>query len=1163
MNENWEQTVWKIFDAYYAENNIATMQIKSYNHFITFGISQIAEQEEIFLGEQQHKIKFSSIKVERPYVIEEDRKIKLAFPGDARSRDLTYDAAIFCDIVETFFQGDKEVTKIHPMQVIGRMPVMLRSCICNLSFMNQEERIKAGECPSDNGGYFIVKGNERVLTGQLRANYNTIFVIKQTSSEKKYSHIAEVRSMSAETGHSVLVQAMISHDEKSINFSLPSIKEHIPVGIVFKAMGYLEAEQIIDVIALPDIKDPEKFKKIRNLATTIINNASICSTQKESLKYIGQHAMHTISDDKKEPYAWQVVETEQFPHLGISSSLKEQAYFLGSILRKLLLVVLGLRSEDDRDNLALKRIDISGALMHELFRNLFKKFVNSVKTNLEKKKRDTDALPIILRTKNITKGLHQCLANGNWSVQKNSSYVKTGVSQVLDRMTYGSSCSHLRRILLPVGKEGKNAAIRMIHPSQFGYVCPSETPEGHKVGIVLNFSLFTEVSTRVPIIDVKRVLAECKFIKSVEKIDIKKYKDLTPLFLNGVIIGFVSNQKSAVQKLLILRENNKIEKEVSISYDPVDNEIRIYCDEGRFLRPLLTVKNNKLTLPIKKKYTWTRLIEKNYIQFIDPSEAEWSVIAMTPASINTQENNYCEIHPCTMLGIMGSVIPFPDHSQSPRNCYQCSMGKQALGVPLLSYNLRTDTLLRILHYSQKPIIFTKPSQYLGFNEMVSGMNAITAVMPYYGYNQEDSIIANKSAGERGFMVLTSYRTIDDSEKKRDTYSQEKICLPPESTPKIKPDEPGYFRRKNANYSFLDENGIVKPTIPYERKCDNSKCEIVWYPGRQKFCPDCKKIGTEKRGGQNIAVKKGDVIIGKIITTTTRNSHEKIIDVSRVIEDGEEGIIDRVHVYVTPNGYRLVQVVIRRVNEAILGDKLASRSAQKGTIGFAFHEIDMPFTNQGIIPEIIINPLCMPSRMTINQLIECPYAKICAVEGIYGDATPFTERSNNIADKLMKDKFPKMDKSGFKRDGWEKMRAGMTGEEIHHEIFIGPTFYQRLKHTVADKLHARPRGPCSTLTRQPLEGRARDGGLRFGEMERDCMIAHGASEFLRERLFTVSDKFQVPVCELCGFMTNTTTECQLCKSNQVAIVNLPYASKLMIQELTQLCLKIRIFPAKTR
>lgn len=1117
-NNITEENIWKVFETYYKNNSIVSSQLDSYNDFINFGLQEIIDQEST-ITMPNYIVKFGHISLAEPQVIEEDRTLKKIFPMEARKRDLNYDSAIYCDISETYIDGEIKEEKIHNRIVIGRMPVMLRSCICNLTKLSLDEQIEEGECPNDPGGYFIIKGNERVLVGQMRANYNHVFVLQQKHGEK-YKYIAETRSMSTETGHSVLLQAMFGVDDRTIVFSLPYIKEHIPVGVVFKALGYTNEQDIIHLIGL----DNEKSRKYLRY---ILRDSFFCQTKEEALKYIGKFALHIIQKDKEESYASQVVESELLPHLGVSASVLEIACFLGHMVRKLITTVIGVRGEDDRDNYSNKRVEVAGALLYDIFRNLFKKYIQFIVLQLEKKKQRPDILSIISRTKNITKGIHQCMATGNWGVQKNASYVRTGVSQVLDRLTYCATLSHLRRVLIPIGKEGKNTAIRQIHPSQYGFICPCETPEGHKVGVVLNFSLLSKVTKKTPIVIIRRIIEDCKTITLLKDIDLKYIKNYSSVFLNNIIIGFTQDPDSTLEEVRNLRKIGIIDNEVSVSYDIVDNDLKIFCDEGRFIRPLFTLTNNKLNIQPQEKYKWKSLIKKGLIQYVDCSEIENSVIAMTPEMLKVQYNDYCEIHPCTMLGIMASMIPFADHSQSPRNCYQSSMGKQALGIPILSYNLRADTILHVLHYPQRPLVCTKPAEIFGINDMPSGINAIVAIACYSGFNQEDSVMLNFSAVQRGMFCLTSYHTIDCFEKKRDTYSFEEIRMPPPSSEhNIKEGHKEYFKRKNANYSLLDDNGIIR---------------------------------TRTLKGEAVIVKKGDVIIGKVVNTGNKNGEETKVDASVVIDTGEEGVIDKVISTITPNGYKLVKVVIRVYRSPTLGDKLASRSAQKGTIGMMYRQEDMPFTSSGIVPDIIINPCCIPSRMTINQLIECALGKECTITGNYADATPFTQNSVNIADKIVERANSNIEKYGFQSQGWETMYNGMTGEMMEAKIFIGPTYYQRLKHMVVDKMHARAKGHVTMLTRQPLEGRAKDGGLRFGEMERDAMISHGTTRFLKERLFDVSDPFQISLCKKCGIATNNTKECQSCKGNDIKYCNLAYASKLLTQELTALGLKVSMFP----
>jgi DNA-directed RNA polymerase II subunit RPB2 len=1130
MSKEMETHVWNTIESFFKTYGVVHQQIDSFNYFINRGIQEVIDEEaDISLVPKEgsrYVVHFGPVTVLNPSVIEDDRNLKLVFPSEARNRDLNYDSAICCDITETFYENNVVVEELkHYRIAIGRTPIMLCSEKCNLSNMSKEEKIKKGECEFDNGGYFIIKGNERVLVSQLRGNHNTVIVLKQKQADK-YDHIAEIRSMSEETGHSVQIRALISTD-KTVVFSIPYIKEYIPVGILFKALNFTSEEEISHLIAL-DIEDEEKNKNVKKIIKSIVRDAHFVQDQEEALIYIGQYAMHAIPKEKRRAYAWQVVETELLPHMGISSTIKEKAIFLGHIIKKLLLTHLGLRQPDDRDNYSNKRIETAGILCTELFKTLYKRFINTLTLQLEKKKSKPEILSIISRVNNITLGLKHSFATGNWGAQKNA-YIRTGVSQVMSRMTYGATLSHMRRIVIPIGKEGKNAKIRQIHSSQFGYICPAETPEGQTAGIVMNFSLLTRVTRKVPTIVVKEIIERNENLLRIVDVELENFGKMARVFLNGILLGLTEDPISFTDDIKMLRKTKQLDSEISVSYDMMDEEVRIYCDAGRGIRPFFTINqkddNPSLNFTLSDSPNWDELVKKSVIEYIDNSELENAVVAMTPAKIPEWRNDYCEIHPSMLLGVMGGMIPFPDHSPSPRNCYQCSMGKQAIGMFALSYQHRTDTIVNVLDYPQKPMVSTKPSKFMGFNDMPSGINAIVAVMSYTGYNQEDSVILNQDSIERGLFTVTSYFTITETEKKGGMYTNEIICLPPKTTDGIKVGEPDYFKRKSGNYSFLNEQGIIR---------------------------------------EKMTVKRGDVIVGKVLVKTSKTGVETKTDCSLTIKPGEEGIIDKVRVTTTPSGYKMVKVVIRKQRIPEIGDKFASRAAQKGTTGAIYRREDMPFNIDGICPDIIINPHCIPSRMTMNQLMECVLGKVCAISGEYGDATPFTSSStNNAADRIcqaLADAGMKAGKAGqtaYDRHGWETLYNGMTGEPVRCKVFMGPTYYQRLKHMVSDKIHSRAHGHVTTLTRQPLEGRSRDGGLRFGEMERDCQISHGCARFLKERLFDCSDAYQIPICNLCGMITTTFTDCSVCKTDKVTLCDLPYASKLLTQELMAMGIKISI------
>ena len=1107
-----EKDIWMILKNYFSINGILKIQLHSFNDYINNGIQSVIDNESDIKIEQSNNQKyivhFGTISINSPSIIEDDRTLKIIYPSNARQRDLNYDASILCDITETLYENDKIIEQhIHHKVCIGRTPIMVMSDKCNLYNLSKQSKISKLECENDNGGYFIIRGIERVIVAQLRGNYNQVMVFKQKEGEK-YSFISEIRSMSEETGHSVQVKTYIGSNNRTILISLPYIKDPIEVGIIFKAFGYVTDEDIENLIGKNE--HTEKYIKY------ILRDSFFIETQHDALCYIGQFAIHIIPKEKRKNYGLQVVETEIFPHLGISSSNIEKALFIGYMINKLILTKLKIRNIDDRDNYANKRVETSGMLCTELFRTLFKRYLNTIKMQIEKKQAKCDIISIVSRLNTITNGLKYCFSTGNWGVQKNA-YIRTGVSQVMSRLTYGATLSHMRRVIFPIGKEGKNAKIRQIHTSQFGYICPSETPEGATAGIVLNFSLLCTVTTKIPTTIIKEIVENMKTIHLIKDIQLNTIVHYTYIFINGILIGMTNDTVSFINEFTHLKNTKIIHQNVSISYDITNNEIKIYCDAGRCIRPLFTVGPNGLNIIKKDGTVWNELVYKNLIKYVDNSELENHVVALNPSLINTQDKQtLCEIHPSMLLGVMGNIIPFPDHSPSPRNCYQCSMGKQAIGMYALSYKHRTDTITHVLDYPQKPLVSTLPSQFMGFNEMPSGINAIVAILSYTGYNQEDSVILNKAAIERGMFTVTSYRTISDIEKKNNISIFETICIPPSSTTGLLQKNHGYFKRKYYDYSMLDDRGIVKK-------------------------------GTH--------VKKGDVIIGKILTTISK-TEEKKTDISVIIKQGEEGIVDSIYFSITPNGYKLVKVVIRHQRIPEIGDKVASRAAQKGTIGAIYNQEDMPFTADGITPDIIINPHCIPSRMTTNQLMECVLGKACSLNGTYGDATPWS--SNNTTD-IICDLLSSagLQNKSYNKYGWEKLTNGFTGECIKAKVFIGPTYYQRLKHMVADKMHARSKGHVTTLTRQPLEGRSRDGGLRFGEMERDCMIAHGTSRFLKDRLFDCSDPYTIKICDKCGIISSNKSECKSCKMDNITTCNIPYASKLLIQELIAMGIKISI------
>ena len=711
-----EEHTWNILGDHFKRKGFVHHQTESFDQFINVGINKIiTEEPEIVLNSKNgknpgsytsYKVSFSNVYVPYPTVTEDTRVLRGFLPAEARQRDLTYDAPIYATITETLeIDGKEPETNQYVRVVLGRIPIMLRSSKCYLTNMTPEERIQAGECKHDQGGYFLIRGKERVLVSQLRGVYNIPLVLEQRPGDK-YSFICEMRSMSEENGHSVLISAVLGVDDRTLSFSLPYIKDYIPMGVVFKAMGY-HVDQFSDLIGLSCEKTKKYIRLIINDSFFVEekedgyslfvfeNQKKVAeslqvdetstegkrrvndklkemwkneipdvwkhkSTQNNAIKYIGQHANHPIKESERKDYGEQVVECEIFPHMGLTSTFKEKAYLLGHMIHKLLATRLGFRKPDDRDNYINKRVESPGILCHELFRQLFKKYIGSIIATIEKKKQLPDVMSIIPRLTDITKGFIHCFGTGNWGVPKNS-YVRQGVAQILSRLSYGATLSNLRRVSIPVGKESKNTAIRQINPSQIMYICPVETPEGAPVGIVLNLSLLTRISNRTPTVLVKEVLEICKYMSPIS--DFNVLNEQTKVFLNGILTGVTEEPNELVEELKEMRRIKMLPWDVSISYDEVDDEVNICSDEGRLLRPVFKVQDDCIMAKETDGVNWDELVEKGLIVYIDNMEANGSVIAFNQKELSEYKSSYCEISAAMMLGVMASIIPFPDHSQ--------------------------------------------------------------------------------------------------------------------------------------------------------------------------------------------------------------------------------------------------------------------------------------------------------------------------------------------------------------------------------------------------------------------------------------------------------------------------------------------------------------------
>jgi len=1098
-------------------------------------------------------IEFESIT--SPRIYENNGAQSIMYPNEARLRNFTYAGDIYIKFkFKTYEKYGEGLTKqrINKEVVLdnikcGKLPIMLGSKACILSNISLNKKIDYEECEYDEGGYFIINGTEKVLVSQERQAENKVYCFKNSKFQPKYSHIVEIRSVPDKTvltpkNLQIKITSKQSIQGKNIKVSIPHIKQDIPLFVIFKVLGVVTDYEIVEYI-LYDVPK-KKWKEYTQFLRSSLEETHNITSQEMAQEYLCRYVnMMGYQRDKSEHerrmiYLKDIIKNDLLPHIG--NNYKKKAFFIGHMVKQLLDVFLNKRKIDDRDSYINKRIDTAGVLMTNLFRQYYTKAIKDMKTNINKEfssgswKADNNFNKIINKTNiykvikfsTITTGLKFALATGNWGIKNNKN--KQGIAQVLSRLTYNSSLSHLRRINTPIEKSSKLIAPRKLHNTQCMYICSAETPEGASVGVVKNLALSCHVTKYSDINLVINVLNNIPYIKNIENFNPVDLKNTYKIIINGDWRFCVDRPKKIVDTLKNLRRSGILHIHTSIVWKYFSKTIEIYTDAGRCTRPLYIVKNNKLVITdehLEKidsgKIGWNNLIlgslteigkghkpiEEGVIEFIDVQEQDSCLIAVSKKPLTQNMINkysHCEIHCSFQTGVMASVIPFIDHNQAPRNTYQSAMGKQAMGIYTTNFRYRVDTLAHILRYPQLPIINSRIMQYLPSNDLPAGINAIVAIASYSGYNQEDSIIMNRSSVDRGLFVSDFYRTYKDEEKKRhssNTKMQESFK---------RPDENVTLGTRGNNYNKLESNGL---------------------PKLETF------------------IKSGDIIIGKVHPIYSNSNSKKLFKCcSTSIKPNEYGYVSKVTQSYNGDGYKFVKVRIRTTRKPTIGDKHASRHGQKGTIGVVYDQEDMPFARNGIKPDIIMNPHAVPSRMTIGQVIECLVGKTVTNLGMFGDATAFTkvniDKIGNILQSL-----------GYERNCDEILYSGRTGEQLKVNIFMGPTYYQRLKHMVDDKIHSRGTGPNVILTRQPVEGRSRDGGLRFGEMERDCILSHGAACFLKETLQDRSDNYRLHICKLCGLvcMVNKEKEisfCNNCKNKEFSYLEarVPYAFKLFVQEL---------------
>ncbi len=1097
---------WVLINAYVRELGLVRQHLDSFNRFLEQGLQEIVDEiGGVEIPQAGVYVKFGKVEVGTPIFREADGSETKLTPMMARLRNITYSAPVYLQM-SLYVDGEERRSE---WVFIGKMPIMVKSSKCVLAnIKSEEELIRLGEDPNDPGGYFIVNGSERVLVIQEDLATNRVLVdIGGTGSS--VTHTAKVFSTAA--GYRVPVTVERTKDGM-IYVNFPAVPVKLPVVTVMRALGLETDKEIVSAVSDNPLIQNE-------FMPSLIEQSKIAGTMEEALDYIGSRVAVGQPRHVRLQRAQQVLDENFLPHIGRRPKFRRaKAYFLGQMVEKLLELKLGLRSPDDKDHYANKRLKHAGELMAMVFRQAFRQLVREMSYALEKhigRSRDINLLTIV-RPDIITDRLQHALATGNWVGGR------TGVSQILDRTNFISTLSHLRRVVSPLSRTQPHFEARELHPTQWGRLCPVESPEGQNCGLVKNLALLATLSSGIDEREIYDLLVNRLGVIPIEKARAANIKG-SKVFLNGRLIGIHENGEELANNVRRLRRQGRIHHEVNIAYykrNQID-EVYVNCDAGRLRRPLLVVENGEIKLkPIhleklkNGEWGWSDLIDQGIVEYLDAEEEENALIAETPFEI-LAEHTHAEISPAAILGVVALIIPYIEFNQSPRNSYEAAMAKQALSIPSLNFKLRMDPRMHLLHYPQKPLVRTKIFDLLPLDERPFGANMIVAVLTGGGYNIQDAVVINKAALERGMTRSTFLRTYEAEERRYPGGAEDRFEIPGEDVLDYKSRE---------SYIALDPvDGLAFPE-------------------------------AEVSGGQVIIGRTSPPRFYTGVLETRTLTRRK--DTSITLRHGEYGIVDKIIITESPEGVKLVKVRVRDPRITEIGDKFASRHGQKGVVGLIIPQEDMPFTEEGIVPDLLINPHAIPSRMTVGQLLESLAGKVAALSGKFIDATAFEGTPEEVIKKMLRE-------LGFRSDGKEVLYNGITGEKLEAEIFIGVVYYQKLHHLVADKMHARARGRVQILTRQPTEGRAREGGLRFGEMEKDCLVGHGAALLLKERLIEGSDRTIVYVCENCGFIGWYDARrghpiCPMCgEKGKLSPVEMSYAFKLLIQELMGLGIAPRL------
>lgn len=1056
-----EREVRDLLNACKARVGLVHHQIESYNHFIEKTLPAIVKENAILVvnhpedtpeGPLRTEFLFQDVWVQAPSNKEASGFTKPMTPATARLRGLSYLSSVFVDIEQRTLRMSEDPPllierKRYSHRLLCRLPVMVGSSVCYL----QQHGNLEGECPYDEGGYFIVNGMEKVIISQekLRTNFPYVFPPRKgqppvaphlgrsvLTCEVRSSHEAKLRSTS--TLHLHLLEAKAGRAPEVVAV-LPYLECPVPLSWLLHLLGWDPARDAGEVerLVLGDLCDRDLPRNspraaMRTLVAAIaarVEAEAASVTRKQVLDAIGKAGTHEDDEERRSRYLRYICCSETLPHMGIDDGPETQRakrVYLCHMLSKLVAVLLGLTTHDDRDHYANKRIDTAGPLIAHLFRQLYRSFLKSLQSQLHKlvtAGKFVDLLDArLINHKRITGGFKMAFGTGNWGTPKIAGGAgsavgsQVGITQALSQMTGISATAHARRLNTPLHKEGRNPRPRQLSNSAWGVVCPTETPEGISCGLVKNLAWAARVRQGTPTSALLPVVLADPRVVALRECTTQANEASVMVTVNGAVVGYCASHGDAValrEALRVKRRSQELPFDTTIAYarDPWQSVVRIHADPGALLRPVLDLSRLRETKRVLSRFDgasyahrelWHALLTEGCIEYIDKDEeatlrvAEHPNMALHPEAMATSKRQgqlytHSELHPSVILGVCASLIPFSNHNQSPRNTYQSAMGKQALGIPSANYQQRLDSVMHVLVSPEKPLVATWMDDMTNSRALPAGQNVMVAILCHSGFNQEDSLIMCQSSVDAGMFHSLAYHTHKEESRPNGT-DVERIEVP---DPEI------CTRLKAARYDHLDP-----------------------------------ATGMARVGAR---LKVGDVVIGKtVMTTDSKKGGGKVKvmrDKSLQVGTSHEGEVDRVVAACNQEGHCNSKVRTHQLRVPQVGDKFSSRHGQKGVVGMMRHRRDMPFTPDGLTPDIIVNPHAIPSRMTIGHLIETLLGGEAGQAGRFGDGTPFRDLSVGEIGRRLEER-------GLSRYCDTTLHCGLTGKQLEARVFYGPTYYQR-------------------------------------------------------------------------------------------------------------------------